>query len=155
MSSFLCKGYKSSCDSSSLRERATANCQTVFIESLDDFCLWAPPKGSSLSSSLPPFRHSLTIRPPLSYFAAGLTIGDTEAYEVAWCTKENRGARIIPKGKSCFSFLVLFFVPSTLFSSLLPAPSLPCALLCSRTRLQVANPLLSLFSTQALLPAPT
>ncbi|GAA6014066.1 hypothetical protein JCM10207_000225 [Rhodosporidiobolus poonsookiae] len=51
----------------------SANCQTLHIESLDDFCLYAPPK-------------------------AGSTIGDTERYEVAWCTKAGHGARLLPKG---------------------------------------------------------
>jgi len=49
----------------------TSNCQTAWINDVDDFCLWAPPtKG---------------------------TIGDTEREEVAWCTKSGRGARVIPK----------------------------------------------------------
>lgn len=66
----------------------TANCQTLYINSLDDFvrgqnwirnyksfffqqCLWAPPQANS-------------------------TIGDTESQEVAWCLKIGHGARIIP-----------------------------------------------------------
>jgi len=44
-------------------------CQTSFLNSIDDFCLWAPPKPNS-------------------------TIGDTEGEEVAWCTKPGRGTRI-------------------------------------------------------------
>jgi hypothetical protein len=38
-----------------------------------DFCIWAPPQPNS-------------------------TIGDTEAYEVAWCSKTGYGTRLIPAG---------------------------------------------------------
>lgn len=48
-------------------------CQTSFVNHIDDFCLWAPPKPSS-------------------------TIGQTEAEEVAWCTKPGHGTRLIPDG---------------------------------------------------------
>ncbi|KAK7042930.1 hypothetical protein VNI00_008666 [Paramarasmius palmivorus] len=48
-------------------------CQTSFINSIDDFCLWAPSKPNSL-------------------------IADTEGEEVAWCTKPGRGTRLIPAG---------------------------------------------------------
>ncbi|TRM58652.1 carbohydrate-binding module family 13 protein [Schizophyllum amplum] len=47
-------------------------CQTAWINSASDFCLWAPPNGGA--------------------------IGDTEREEVAWCTKSGRGTRIIPDG---------------------------------------------------------
>ncbi|KAH8104240.1 carbohydrate-binding module family 13 protein [Phellopilus nigrolimitatus] len=47
-------------------------CQTVWLNDVDDFCLWAP--------------------------ASTGTIGDTERDEVAWCTKSGRGARTIPNG---------------------------------------------------------
>lgn len=40
---------------------------------MDDFCLWGPPEGGS-------------------------TIGDTERVEVAWCTRGDKGARVIPDG---------------------------------------------------------
>ncbi|KAJ7692163.1 carbohydrate-binding module family 13 protein [Mycena rosella] len=50
----------------------TSNCQTAWLNSADDFCLWAPP---SLGS-----------------------IGNTEREEVAWCTKAGRGTRTIPNG---------------------------------------------------------
>ncbi|GAA5905739.1 hypothetical protein JCM6882_000447 [Rhodosporidiobolus microsporus] len=50
----------------------TANCQTVHIQSLDDFCLWAPPTKD--------------------------TIGNAEPKVVAWCTKAGHGARLMPKG---------------------------------------------------------
>ncbi|POY72197.1 hypothetical protein BMF94_4773 [Rhodotorula taiwanensis] len=49
-----------------------AKCQTLWINSLSDFCLYAPPKTA--------------------------TIGDSERYEVAWCTKAGHGARLIPAG---------------------------------------------------------
>ena len=44
----------------------------LLLSSADDFCLWAPPSVA--------------------------TIGDSERYEVAWCTKSGRGARTIPNG---------------------------------------------------------
>ncbi|KAJ7589816.1 carbohydrate-binding module family 13 protein [Mycena floridula] len=50
----------------------TSKCQTAWINSADDFCLWAPPSTG--------------------------TIGDTERDEVAWCTKSGRGTRTIPNG---------------------------------------------------------
>ncbi|KAJ7650908.1 carbohydrate-binding module family 13 protein [Roridomyces roridus] len=49
-----------------------SKCQTAWINSADDFCLWAPPSVGS--------------------------IGDTERDEVAWCTKSGRGTRTIPNG---------------------------------------------------------
>lgn len=45
----------------------------MHINSLDDFCLWAPPK-------------------------AGDTVGDSEQYEVSWCQKDGYGTRTIPEG---------------------------------------------------------
>ncbi|KAJ6590587.1 hypothetical protein DFH09DRAFT_976011, partial [Mycena vulgaris] len=57
----------------STTEGQTSLCQTSFLNSLDDFCLWAPPKANSL-------------------------IADTEGEEVAWCTKPGRGTRLIPAG---------------------------------------------------------
>ncbi|EJD54448.1 hypothetical protein AURDEDRAFT_179604 [Auricularia subglabra TFB-10046 SS5] len=48
-------------------------CQTALLNSIDDFCLWAPPNPNS-------------------------PIGDTEHEEVAWCTKPQHGARQIPAG---------------------------------------------------------
>jgi hypothetical protein len=50
----------------------TSLCQTAWINSADDFCVWAPPNLGS--------------------------IGDTEQEEVAWCTKSGRGTRTIPDG---------------------------------------------------------
>ncbi|KIM76660.1 carbohydrate-binding module family 13 protein [Piloderma croceum F 1598] len=49
----------------------TSNCQTIWMNDADDFCLWAPPSVG--------------------------TIGDTERNEVAWCTKSGRGTRVMPK----------------------------------------------------------
>ncbi|SGZ31425.1 BQ5605_C044g12171 [Microbotryum silenes-dioicae] len=43
------------------------------VNSLNDFCLFAPPR-------------------------AGVAIGDSEAYEVAYCTAPNRGTRSMPAG---------------------------------------------------------
>lgn len=49
-----------------------ANCQTSWINSATDFCLWAPPHPGA--------------------------VGDTEREAVAWCTKSGRGSRTIPNG---------------------------------------------------------
>ncbi|KAF7974260.1 hypothetical protein HWV62_13042 [Athelia sp. TMB] len=57
----------------STTEGAASMCQTSMVNSIDDFCLWAPSK-------------------------VGSTIADTEGEEVAWCTKPGRGTRIIPPG---------------------------------------------------------
>ncbi|GAA6042518.1 hypothetical protein NBRC10512_005868 [Rhodotorula toruloides] len=48
-------------------------CQTAFVNSVTDFCLWAPP-------------------------TPGGSIGDTEEIEVAWCTASGHGARLMPQG---------------------------------------------------------
>jgi len=50
----------------------TANCQTAWINSASDFCIWAPP-----------------------YTAP---VGDTESVAIAYCTKSGRGSRLIPDG---------------------------------------------------------
>ncbi|KIM27910.1 carbohydrate-binding module family 13 protein [Serendipita vermifera MAFF 305830] len=50
----------------------SSNCQTLVINSIDDFCLWGPPTTA--------------------------TIGDSEAYEVAYCTKGGHGTRVMPQG---------------------------------------------------------
>lgn len=55
----------------STTENQQSLCQTSHLNSIDDFCLWAPPSGPS-------------------------TIGDTEQLEVAWCTKPGYGTRVIP-----------------------------------------------------------
>ncbi|GAA6048247.1 hypothetical protein JCM3770_006502 [Rhodotorula araucariae] len=48
-------------------------CQTAVINSIEDFCLWAPP-------------------------TPGEEVGNIEGEMVAWCTKEGYGTRIIPEG---------------------------------------------------------
>ncbi|KAK0495827.1 hypothetical protein EDD18DRAFT_220406 [Armillaria luteobubalina] len=53
----------------------TSMCQNAYINGVDDFCLWAPPQPGAAS-----------------------TIGETERIEVAWCTKEGYGTRLIPDG---------------------------------------------------------
>ncbi|KAG8723506.1 hypothetical protein FRC09_003065 [Ceratobasidium sp. 395] len=57
----------------STTENQQSNCQTAFVNSLDDFCLWAPATANS-------------------------SIADTEAAEVAWCSKKGHGTRVIPPG---------------------------------------------------------
>ncbi|GBE83972.1 hypothetical protein SCP_0510310 [Sparassis crispa] len=53
----------------------TSECQNAYLNSVDDFCLFAPPEPGANS-----------------------TIGDTERIEVAWCIKSGYGARLIPDG---------------------------------------------------------
>ncbi|KAJ7049843.1 hypothetical protein C8F01DRAFT_1378115 [Mycena amicta] len=57
----------------STTENQDSLCQTMFVNHVDDFCLWAPAKPNS-------------------------TIADTEGDEVAWCTKKGHGTRLIPAG---------------------------------------------------------
>lgn len=57
----------------STTEGGQSLCQTMFLNSLADFCLWSSPKPSD-------------------------TIGASEAYEVAWCSNPGHGTRIIPPG---------------------------------------------------------
>ncbi|GAA5919575.1 hypothetical protein JCM1841_001022 [Sporobolomyces salmonicolor] len=57
----------------STTEGAESMCQTAIINSIDDFCLWAPP-------------------------SPGEVVGDVEGEMVAWCTKDGHGTRIIPEG---------------------------------------------------------
>lgn len=57
----------------STTENQDSLCQTAFINHIDDWCVWAPPKGPT-------------------------TIGESEGEEVAWCTKPGRGTRLIPAG---------------------------------------------------------
>lgn len=47
--------------------------QPLVLTRLADWCVWAPPNGPT-------------------------TIGESEADEVAWCTKAGRGTRLIPAG---------------------------------------------------------
>ncbi|KAF8962570.1 hypothetical protein BDZ97DRAFT_1662743 [Flammula alnicola] len=53
----------------------TSECQNAYINSLTDFCIFAPPNPGPDS-----------------------TIGNTERIEVAWCTKNGTGTRLIPDG---------------------------------------------------------
>ncbi|KAL0953103.1 hypothetical protein HGRIS_004374 [Hohenbuehelia grisea] len=57
----------------STTESQDSLCQTGFVNSVDDFCLWGAPKPNSI-------------------------VGDTEGEAVAWCTKPGRGTRLIPEG---------------------------------------------------------
>jgi hypothetical protein len=57
----------------STTENQKSLCQTAILNSIDDFCLWAPPNGPT-------------------------TIAETEQEEVAWCTKPGHGGRLIPAG---------------------------------------------------------
>ncbi|PCH35130.1 hypothetical protein WOLCODRAFT_166063 [Wolfiporia cocos MD-104 SS10] len=50
-------------------------CQNAYLNSVDDFCLFAPP-----------------------YSGSNATIGDTERVEVSWCLKDGYGTRLIPDG---------------------------------------------------------
>ncbi|GAA6051788.1 hypothetical protein JCM3770_004972 [Rhodotorula araucariae] len=65
------KGQYGYNDCTKFGDSASAKCQTLIMEGLEDFCLYAPPQKA--------------------------TIGDSERYEVAWCTKAGHGARLIPK----------------------------------------------------------
>ncbi|TFK32336.1 hypothetical protein BDQ12DRAFT_692635 [Crucibulum laeve] len=53
----------------------TSNCQNAYINSVTDWCIWGPPQPGP-----------------------GSVIGNTERIEVAWCTKNGTGARLIPDG---------------------------------------------------------
>jgi len=57
----------------STTEGPSSLCQTSYLNSLDDFCIWGPIKPDS-------------------------QIADTEGELVAWCTKPGRGTRVIPSG---------------------------------------------------------
>ncbi|KAG7085464.1 hypothetical protein E1B28_003025 [Marasmius oreades] len=50
----------------------TSDARLISLNAIDDFCLWAPPNPE--------------------------VIGNSEAYEVAWCTKARNNARVIPDG---------------------------------------------------------
>jgi len=57
----------------STTEGPSSLCQTAFMNDITDFCMW--------SSSQP-----------------NDTVGESEAREVAWCTKPGHGSRVIPAG---------------------------------------------------------
>ncbi|ODN75565.1 hypothetical protein L202_06693 [Cryptococcus amylolentus CBS 6039] len=50
-----------------------SKCQNVYVNGVDDFCLWGPPE-------------------------AGSTIGDVEEIVVSYCLKSGYGTRLIPEG---------------------------------------------------------
>ncbi|KAI0763147.1 hypothetical protein BC629DRAFT_1682386 [Irpex lacteus] len=52
-----------------------STCQNAYINSIDDFCLYAPP-----------------------YPGPNSAIGNTEPIEVSWCLKPGYGTRLIPSG---------------------------------------------------------
>ncbi|KAF7308085.1 hypothetical protein MKEN_01170900 [Mycena kentingensis (nom. inval.)] len=54
-------------------ENQDSMCQTMFVNHIDDLCLWAPPKPNT-------------------------TIAESEGEEVAWCSKKGHGTRLIPAG---------------------------------------------------------
>lgn len=53
----------------------TSICQNAYINSIDDFCIFAPPNPGADS-----------------------VIGNTERVEVSWCMKDGYGTRLIPDG---------------------------------------------------------
>ncbi|KAI9441681.1 hypothetical protein H4582DRAFT_1403060 [Lactarius indigo] len=53
----------------------TSQCQNAYINSVDDFCIYAPPEPGP-----------------------GSVIGNTERIEVSWCIKPGYGTRLIPDG---------------------------------------------------------
>jgi len=57
----------------STTENQQSLCQTMFVNHIDDFCLWAPNPVNA-------------------------TIADAEGDVVAWCSKKGHGTRIIPDG---------------------------------------------------------
>ncbi|KDN52233.1 hypothetical protein K437DRAFT_281084 [Tilletiaria anomala UBC 951] len=59
---------------------ANSNCQTAYINSADDFCLFTPPSTA--------------------------TIGESERYEISYCTKSGYGTRLIPDGTITSSHFV-------------------------------------------------
>ncbi|KAE8221982.1 hypothetical protein CF319_g2368 [Tilletia indica] len=68
----------------------TALCQTIRINSATDFCLFGPPNGPS-------------------------EVGDTETEQVAYCTKDGYGTRLIPDG----SFTSIHFLKTQYYVEVL------------------------------------
>ncbi|KAJ7226815.1 hypothetical protein GGX14DRAFT_627130, partial [Mycena pura] len=68
----------------STTENQDSLCQTMYVNHIDDFCVWAP--------------------------ATFLPIADAEGDVVAWCSKKGHGTRIIPAGT--FSGLQIVYTPS-------------------------------------------
>ncbi|CAE6468958.1 unnamed protein product [Rhizoctonia solani] len=54
----------------------TSLCQSLYVNSVEDFCLWAPPYSDGKNSS----------------------IGEVEQIVVSWCVKPGYGTRLIPDG---------------------------------------------------------
>ncbi|KAF8232889.1 hypothetical protein L208DRAFT_1269688 [Tricholoma matsutake] len=54
-------------------QNQNSNCQTSYVNSITDFCLWGPPTANEL-------------------------VANTEAEMVAWCTSPGHGTRLIPRG---------------------------------------------------------
>ncbi|TDL25847.1 hypothetical protein BD410DRAFT_819875 [Rickenella mellea] len=57
----------------STTENQQSNCQTAFVNSIADFCMWSSDQPND-------------------------TVGESEAREVAWCTTPGHGTRVIPPG---------------------------------------------------------
>jgi len=57
----------------STTEGPSSLCQTAYINSLDDFCIWAPA-------------------------TPGHTVGEIEGEMIAWCTNPGHGTRVMPEG---------------------------------------------------------
>ncbi|KAF8747481.1 carbohydrate-binding module family 13 protein, partial [Rhizoctonia solani] len=60
----------------STKASQTSLCQNVYINSVNDFCLWAPPYTDGHNSS----------------------VGQVEEIMVAWCLNDGYGTRLIPDG---------------------------------------------------------
>ncbi|KAK6904870.1 hypothetical protein I204_08492 [Kwoniella mangroviensis CBS 8886] len=58
----------------------TSNCQNVFVNAVDDFCLWGPPDTHSEEGD------------------GTSKIGNVEQIVVAYCLKDGYGTRLIPEG---------------------------------------------------------
>lgn len=65
-------GYND-CNLRSNAANQTSLCQTAWVNSVEDFCIWGPPNPNSI-------------------------VGNEERVMVAWCTKGNHGTRVIPDG---------------------------------------------------------
>jgi len=69
----------------STTQNQESDCQTMVANSAIDFCLWSSPTANN-------------------------TISESEAYEVAWCTKTGYGTRLIPPG--AITGLQVLYAPS-------------------------------------------
>ncbi|KAH9941893.1 uncharacterized protein BXZ73DRAFT_88277 [Epithele typhae] len=57
------------------RSNQSSMCQNVYINSLEDFCIFGPPEPGP-----------------------GSVVGNTERIEIAWCVQAGHGTRLIPDG---------------------------------------------------------